>query len=124
MPASRGSEALPDVIDDVAVGIDHADVRHLAPGELLLAARLAQHVLDAKHRGCAMVGAGEKRRARHESEPVTGAEIVHRLSRMASAGEARRWVETRTKVATMRTAALMLPERFPATFESPPLRQR
>ena len=109
MPAPRRGESLPDVIDDVAVGIDHADLRHVAPGELLLAARLAQHVLDAEHRRGAVIGAGEERRAPLGPERVTGAEIVHELSRMASAGAVRCWVETRMKVATMRTAALMLP---------------
>ena len=124
MPAPRRGEFLPHVIDDVAVGIDHADLRHLAPGKLLLAARLAQHVLDAEHRRGAMIAAGEERRARAGPERVAGAEIVHELSRMASARGVCGWVETRMKVATMRTAALTLPRRFPATLEAPPLRQR
>ena len=94
MPASRRRKALPDVVDHVAIGINHTDLRHVAPGELFLAARLAQHILDAEHRGRAVVGPREKRCARRGREPVTGAEIVHRLSRTASAGVVPGWAET------------------------------
>ncbi len=106
MPAPRRGESLPDVIDDVAVGIDHTDLRHVAPGKLLLAARFAQHVFHAEHRRGGMIAAGEERRAPLGPERVAGAEIVHELSRMASARGVCGWVETRMKVATMRSRRL------------------
>ena len=57
-----------------------------------------------------MIGSCDQRDAGDGCEDVAACEIVHGLSRIARAGAARCWVETRTKVATMRAAALMLPE--------------
>jgi hypothetical protein len=39
------AELCPDVIDDIPVGVEHADRRHRAGPQSLLPARLAQHVL-------------------------------------------------------------------------------
>ena len=123
LPAPRRGKFLPHVIDDVAVGIDHADLRHMAPDKLFLAA-LRAACFDTEHRRGGMIAAGEERRTSFGPERVTGTEIVHELSRMASARGVCGRVETRIKVATMRAAALTLPGRFPATLEAPPLRQR